>query len=77
METGRFVYIFELKVDQSAKAALAQIEEKGYAEPYAADRRRLLKIGAGFNSKSRSLADWEVSEESNGQPIPSNLDEPH
>ena len=77
VETGRFVYIFELKVDQSAKAALAQIEEKGYAEPYAADRRRLLKIGAGFNSKSRSLADWEVSEESNGQPIPSNLDEPH
>ncbi|WP_051650195.1 PD-(D/E)XK nuclease domain-containing protein [Selenomonas sp. AB3002] len=53
------VYIFEFKVDKSAKEALDQIEEKGYAAPFAADERKLFKIGVSFDSKERSLAQWE------------------
>ena len=60
LETDRFVYIFEFKVDKSAREALAQIEAKGYAAPYGADERQLLKIGVSFDSESRSLTDWLV-----------------
>jgi hypothetical protein len=62
LETDRFVYIFEFKVGQSAKAALEQIEEKGYALPYAADKRQLFKIGVNFDAEERSLAEWEVAQ---------------
>ena len=60
LETDRFVYIFEFKVDKSAKEALAQIEAKGYAAPYGADKRQLFKIGVNFDSESRSLSEWLV-----------------
>ena len=50
-------YVFELKRDESAAAALAQIKEKGYAEPYCADGRPVYLIGLNFDSKSRQLTD--------------------
>ena len=53
------IYIIELKRDGTAAEALAQIEEKGYAEPFAADSRELHLIGCAFDSKIRLLADWE------------------
>jgi len=63
LETDEFVYIFEFKVDKSAREALAQIEEKGYALPYAADKRQLFKIGVSFDGEARKLAEWEVAQE--------------
>ena len=56
----RYVYLFEFKRDKSAEEALKQIEDMGYAKPYAADERRLLKIGVNFNSKERSIDGWKV-----------------
>ena len=60
VETKDYVYIFEFKLDKSAEEALAQIEEKQYALPYAADARTLYKIGVSFASASRSLAEWKA-----------------
>ena len=60
VETDDYVYIFEFKRDKSADEALAQIEDTGYAKPYAADKRTLLKIGVSFNSKDRTIDDWKV-----------------
>ena len=60
LETEKFVYIFEFKVDKSAAEALQQIEEQGYALPYKADTRQVFKIGVGFDSKERCLAEWEI-----------------
>ena len=60
VECKRFVYIFEFKIDSGADAAVAQIEEKHYADPYASDRRRIIKIGASFSSAQRNLVDWKV-----------------
>ena len=37
VEVPDYVYIFEFKLDGTAAEALAQIEDKGYAKPYAAD----------------------------------------
>ena len=59
VETEKYVYIFEFKRDKSAEEALKQIEEKKYADRYAADTRTIIKIGANFSTGSRSLDGWE------------------
>ena len=60
VETDDYVYIFEFKRDSSADEALKQIEDTGYEKPYAADKRKLIKIGANFDSKERTLDGWKV-----------------
>ncbi len=60
MQTADCVYVIELKVDKTADEALRQIDEKGYAEPFVADSRRLFKIGINFNSQTRKIDDWRV-----------------
>ena len=60
VETNDYVYIFEFKLDGTAAEALKQIDDKGYAEPYAADSRKLFKIGVAFSSEKRNITEWEV-----------------
>ena len=59
LEMKDYVYIFELKMDGSADEALQQIEQKGYAKPYAADPRRIIRIGMNFSSETRTIAQWK------------------
>ena len=60
VETTDYVWIFEFKRDKSAKEALAQIDEKSYDLPHAADRRTILKIGVNFSSETRNIDGWIV-----------------
>ena len=60
VETPLYVYIFEFKLDGTADEALKQIEDKGYARPYAADKRKLFKIGASFSSQTGTIDDWKT-----------------
>ena len=60
VETDGYVYVFEFKLDGTADEALKQIDGKGYAEPYAADPRKLFKIGVGFSSEKKNIVEWEV-----------------
>ncbi|MCQ2315897.1 MAG: ATP-binding protein [Bacteroidales bacterium] len=60
VETDDYVYIFEFKLDGTAAEALKQIDDKGYAEPYAADSRKLFKIGVGFSSEKKNIVEWEA-----------------
>ena len=62
VQTKDYVYILEFKLDQTADEALRQIEEKGYAKPFAADRRPVYKIGVNFNSRQRRVDDWKIAE---------------
>lgn len=59
LEMKDYVYIFEFKLDGSADDALRQIEEKGYAKPYAADPRRVICIGVNFSSKTGTIEEWK------------------
>lgn len=59
LETSRYVYIFEFKLDGSADEALRQIEEKGYARPYLTDKRRIIRIGVVFSSQTRTISEWK------------------
>ena len=62
VETDDYIYIFEFKRDKSADEALEQIESQGYALPYKADKRTLLKVGVNFNSRERTIDDWKVAQ---------------
>lgn len=60
VETTDYVYIFEFKLDGSAAEAMRQIEEKGYADEYASDKRKVYKIGAVFSSETGTIEEFLV-----------------
>ena len=62
VQTPQFVYILELKIDQSANIALQQIEEKQYAKPFAGDGRTIYKIGVNFSSETRRVTEWRIAQ---------------
>ncbi|MDO5133341.1 MAG: AAA family ATPase [Eubacteriales bacterium] len=62
VETGDYIYLFEFKRDDTAESALNQIDEMQYALPFAADSRKVFKIGVTFDSQKRILDGWKVSE---------------
>ena len=51
------VYIFELKVDESAEAALDQVKKKGYDAPYHGRGLPIWLIGLNFDRQTRHLMD--------------------
>ncbi len=62
VETGKYIYLFEFKRDDSAEKALQQIDDMHYSDIYAADPRKLYKIGVSFSSATRQLDEWKVEE---------------
>jgi hypothetical protein len=56
------IYMMELKVNGTAEDALRQIDEKGYAEPFATDGRRVVKIGIKFSPETMSVDEWKIAE---------------
>ena len=60
VETPEYIYIFEFKLDGTADEALQQIEDKGYARPYEADKRKLFKIGTVFSSETGTVSEFKV-----------------
>ncbi|MDR1974119.1 MAG: ATP-binding protein [Bacteroidales bacterium] len=61
MEVEDKVYIFEFKLTDNATAeeALQQIEESGYATPYLASGKKIIKIGIAFDNKTRTIGEWK------------------
>jgi len=62
MQTQDYVYILELKIDQSADAALQQIDQKRYASALTDDHRKLYKIGVSFSSETRRVNEWKIAQ---------------
>ena len=61
VENEKYVYIFEFKKGKTAEEALQQIDQRGYARPYGADARTVIKIGASFSEEQRTLGEWRIS----------------
>ena len=61
LECPEYVYIFEFKLNSTAEVALKQIEEKDYALPYAADARKIFKVGISFSSETGTVNDFDYS----------------
>ena len=62
IQTPQYIYIIELKIDQTAAVALQQIEDRGYANAFAGDTRKLFKIGINFSSEKRLIDDWKIKD---------------
>jgi len=60
LQTDEYIYVMEFKLDGTAEEALAQINEKQYAQPFAADKRQLFKIGVNFSNETRNIERWIV-----------------
>jgi hypothetical protein len=60
LQTNDYTYVMEFKLDGTAEEALAQINDKNYALPFAADNRKLIKVGVNFSSTTRNIDRWIV-----------------
>ena len=60
VQTPKYVYVFEFKLNGTAENALQQIEEKGYAKPYQTDSRQVIKVGVEFSAETRNVKRWLV-----------------
>lgn len=55
VEAPRHVYVFEFKMGDNPAVAMEQIDSRGYAVPWSADGRRVIKIGASFSMRSGGI----------------------
>ena len=54
------IYVMELKVGDTARHALEQIEARGYAKPYLSDGRKVVKIEVRFDADKHTVDEWVV-----------------
>lgn len=62
-KTPEYLYLFEFKVNRSAREAIDQINDRDYLLPFRADGRKIIKVGANFDDAIRSISDWIVEAE--------------
>ena len=60
VKTEDYIYVIELKYDESAEKALRQIREKRYDRKFLMDGRQVINIGVNFSSKTRCIEDWVI-----------------
>ena len=60
LQTDKYIYVMEFKLDGLVDDALRQIEEKNYALPFASDPRLLYKIGVNFSNELRGIETWKT-----------------
>lgn len=63
VHTPNAIYVFEFKLNDTAEAALKQIDEKGYLIPYILDGKKLVKVGVSFSKETRNIDEYIVAEE--------------
>lgn len=54
------VYIIELKCNQPAAEAIAQIRDKGYHEKYLQSGRKIFLLGIDFDIAKRAITEWKL-----------------
>lgn len=60
VETEKNVYIFEFKIDRTAAAAMEQIMEKRYWEPFISSGKTIYLVGANFSTATRTLSEYII-----------------
>lgn len=67
LKMPKHIYVVELKVDDTADNALAQINTRGYTEKYRLDGRPVTKVGIAFSSKERNITEWRSEDADGGE----------
>jgi hypothetical protein len=62
IETKKYIYVIELKINSTPQTALRQLDELNYALPYAVDGRKIVKLGVNFSTETRTIDAWERGE---------------
>lgn len=65
IETKKHVYIFEIKLNESADKALQQIENRRYYERYIPKKKKITMVGLSFSRKNKNeglILDWKIKE---------------
>lgn len=57
IQTKDYIYIIELKYDESAQVAMEQIKSKEYALPWSTDHRKIYGIGLNYSKTKRRLTE--------------------
>lgn len=63
IETKKYVYIFEIKLNATSDSALHQIEDRKYYERYMHKKKKITLIGLSFSRKKRRkglFLDWKI-----------------
>ena len=62
VETINIVYILELKLSNNGgvDAAAEQIKAKQYAEPFQADKRKVIALAIELDDLGKGLIDWKA-----------------
>ena len=60
MNSGKAIYLFELKLNKSAEAAMKQINLKDYPARFALSGLPVIKVGINFDMERHTLADWKI-----------------
>ena len=63
MRSSNTIYLFELKLNKDAAAAIGQINLKDYASKFALSNLPVVKVGINFDSERRTISDWEIVRE--------------
>ena len=61
MRTATTLYVVELKLNQSAAAAMQQIDLKNYPERFALCGLPVVKVGINFDMERHTLKDWVIT----------------
>ena len=60
MRTDKALYLFELKMNKSAAAAMKQIDLKDYPARFAMCGLPIVKVGINFDDERRTICDWQI-----------------
>ena len=60
MRTDKNLYLFELKLNKSAEAAMRQIDLNDYASKFALSGLPVVKVGINFDADRRTIEDWKI-----------------
>ena len=60
MRTGKSLYLFELKLNKAAEAAMRQIDLNNYASKFTLSGLPVIKVGISFDAERRTIGDWKI-----------------
>lgn len=61
IQTDKYIYIVEFKIDNGRKA-IEQIKEKKNYEAYLKKSKKVLLLGIGFNKEKKRIDEWKIEE---------------
>ena len=61
MRTDKALYLFELKINKSAAAAMKQIDLKDYPARFAMCGLPIVKVDINFDDERRTIDDWKIT----------------